>query len=268
VLRAYDNRATYTERRSDVYLNWSKLKATTRVVFDTAAAAAVSFGEDADASGKGFGTILPGSDVPTWMWKEDKPAFESRLLVISTPFLKGRHYATSPGDFLPLVDQLQELHEEGYVHGDIRGFNTAFAEDGGYSQFFDWDLGGKAEQVKYPRYYNASLIDGERLDRKGQVIRKLDDWCALTNLALVKHLGWPSTLRDLLRFPHSETGDDNEKHVAKLKKFLQDAEANSWTVEPTPLYSAEAKKVDNMQKATGSPPKDIKHGGKQETHRS
>jgi hypothetical protein len=54
------------------------------------------------------------------------------------------------------------------------------------------------------------------------VIRKLDDWCALTNLALVKHLGWPSTLRDLLRFPYGEANDDIEKHVAKPKNFLQD----------------------------------------------
>jgi hypothetical protein len=209
------------------------------------------------------------------MWKENKPAFESRLLVISTPFLEGGHYAQSPADFLPLVDQLQELHREGFVHGDIRGFNTAFAKDGGSSSFFDWDLGGKVEEVNYPKNYRAALVDGERLDRKGQVIRTLDDWWAFTFLALVKHDFTPprsteggssslaTSYSDLKEFIHRDAGEAVATHVANLKTFLQNAEANSWMVSPYHTYLKAAETVDAMGKATGSPPKDVEHGGNQ-----
>jgi hypothetical protein len=74
----------------------------------------------------------------------------------------------------------------------------------------------------------------------------------LTNLALVKHLGWSSTLLDLVSFPYGEANDDIEKHVAKPKNFLQDAEANSCKLEPDHDYLKEAEKVDNTGKAAGS----------------
>jgi hypothetical protein len=224
-----------------------------------------------DPNGKDFGEVLPGSDEPNWMWTRDLSTYKQRLLVISTPFVRGRHFAESPAEFLPLVDQLQELHAAGLVHGDIRGFNTAFTEDG-RSSFFDWDLGGKAEQVTYPKGYRHQLDDGERFDRSGQAVRKLDDWYALTRLALARHHitspptaeGGLSYAKDvLLRFPYGETRDDVQKHVVKLKKFLRDAEAKSWTVELAPNFYNKLINLNDAGKATGSPPKRIKQGGKQ-----
>jgi Ser/Thr protein kinase RdoA (MazF antagonist) len=104
-----------------------------------------------DSGGSDFGEALPGSDEPDWMWRDDVSKHKSRLLVISTPFLEGRHYAESAAEFGPLVEQLEDLHRDGFVHGDIRGFNAAFRPGGeGRSQFFDWDLGGRGGGREVP----------------------------------------------------------------------------------------------------------------------
>ena len=48
------------------------------------------------------------------------------LTIIAIPFREGGHVANKPSAFLPVIDHLQELHEKGYVHGDIRAYNTVF----------------------------------------------------------------------------------------------------------------------------------------------
>jgi hypothetical protein len=69
------------------------------------------------------------------------PVPRARVLVISTPYYEGRHWALSPSEFKPLLAQLEALHRKGFVHGDIRCFNTAF---GAESRLFDCDCGGRA----------------------------------------------------------------------------------------------------------------------------
>jgi hypothetical protein len=97
VLRAYDSRVCGTERRPDVYLRWSELEATTGVVFDTAAAARAPGG---GTDGGGFGERRPRGGGPSRMWAEGEAPSDSRLPVISTPFVEGRHYAASPAEFV------------------------------------------------------------------------------------------------------------------------------------------------------------------------
>ena len=43
------------------------------------------------------------------------PAAWSTILVIAIPFRKGHHVAKHPGDFLPIIDHLEKLHDAGYV---------------------------------------------------------------------------------------------------------------------------------------------------------
>jgi hypothetical protein len=57
-------------------------------------------------------------------WSEDVD--DGSLLIIDTPYRPGGHVANSPKAFLPIINALQDLHERGYVHGDIRAFNTVF----------------------------------------------------------------------------------------------------------------------------------------------
>jgi hypothetical protein len=89
-----------------------------------------------------------------WLWTRTS----SRVLVISTPYYEGRHWALSPSEFKPLLAQLEALHSKGFVHGDIRCFNTAF---GAESRLFDCDYGGRASD-------GSSLGGGGESPRRGQ----------------------------------------------------------------------------------------------------
>jgi hypothetical protein len=124
----WHNRACYTERRPDAYLYSGVTGGETEVVCDIHTGRPKS---DSD-----FGTYPKYSDTHVWLWKKDRDT-SSRLLVIATPFREGRHYATSPRDFVPVVEHLERLHAVGYVHGDIRCFNMAMGPKGG---LFDFDL--------------------------------------------------------------------------------------------------------------------------------
>ena len=45
--------------------------------------------------------------------------FCGELLIISTPFHDGVHYATRPVHFLPIINHLEQLHSQNFVHGEI-----------------------------------------------------------------------------------------------------------------------------------------------------
>ena len=90
---------------------------------------------------------------------------QGRLEVIAVPHHDGRHFAKRLKEFLPIIDKLGELHKAGFVHGDIRGFNTIFSEVLGQGWLIDFDFGGNtnAEEggvLKYPRGYQDELTDG------------------------------------------------------------------------------------------------------------
>jgi thiamine kinase-like enzyme len=65
-------------------------------------------------------------------------------VVFETPFREGRHVAKKPGISCQLFKP--QLHEDGFVHGDIRGFNTVFSENEGEGWLIDFDFGGKENQ--------------------------------------------------------------------------------------------------------------------------
>jgi hypothetical protein len=251
VLRAYDNRLICTTRRPDVYLNWSKLKGTTRTVFDSFVG---------DSEGKDFGEVLPGGNEPNWMWERDVSKYKSRLLVIATPFIDGTHCAKSIQQFVPLVKQLRDLHREGYVHGDIRARNIAFAEGEG-SSLFDWDLGGQEGTVVYPEGYNHVLVDGSRRNKPGREISRSDDWSAFSEVAFGVHKIEPPPIsptasieilramddlytrhRKLSDDPEEMNDNDIERHADELIDFFRKATKSGWTVRPKEKYRLELEK--------------------------
>jgi hypothetical protein len=216
VLRAYDNRAVYTERRPDVYLLSEGLTGSTETVSDFQYD--VGIGSNSSASSwpstaKDFGRIPEGSDRSDWLWADRQTAGCScRLLVISTPYYPGRHWAKSVEEFVPLVKELESFHAENFLHGDIRATNTAFCEND-KCKLFDWDLGGRVkvtaddagqvrgkssgegevpsdeDVLRYPEGFNDDVFDGIRAVRAdaGQPITKVHDWVALTGLILECH---------------------------------------------------------------------------------
>jgi len=80
------------------------------------------------------------SEHPLW-WSKGK------LLVIAAPCREGRHFAKTPAEFVPIIGKLKKLHESGFVHGDMRGFNAVFpsAQDQGW--LIDCDFGGKQHEA-------------------------------------------------------------------------------------------------------------------------
>jgi hypothetical protein len=271
VLRAYDNRASsVTVRRPDVYLNWPKLSGTTRIVFDSSVG---------DSGGKDFGEALPGGGTEEWMWERDLSKYKSRLLVISTPFLEGTHFAELIQQFVPLVEQLRDLHRDGYVHGDIRARNVAFAEGHG-SSLFDWDLGGLEGTVVYPRGYNNVLTDGYRRNKPGGLITRSDDWFAFSRLTFAVHEIEPPPIlpnagieilraRNELHSRHrelrgapAELNDNNiESRADELIDFFRKATESGWSVTPDDLHRLDLELHE--RKATGSPSKHVAQGENQ-----
>jgi hypothetical protein len=274
VLRSYDNRACYTERRPDVYLK-SDLAGPTKIVCDVRSAV----GRPEPSDDRDFGTYPKDSDTLAWLWKKDR-ANSSRLLVIATPYREGRHYATSPRDFVPVVEHLERLHAAGYVHGDIRCFNMALGpREGG---LIDFDLGGKlangdganTDVLRYPYGYNHAISDGSRLGRAGMPITKYHDAYALTKAIFACHVFLPGNIKgkprlrrlldalftrgvqdlvtkenELSKFgapseeyeqlPAAELEEKISTHMAELKKFLKGASSQQWIVHPQPDFRLE-----------------------------
>jgi len=108
------------------------------------------------------------------------------LQVIAVPYKEGSHVPSKWADFIPIIEQLQELHKLGYVHGDIRGFNVVFADDKG--GLIDFDFSGKPkDKKKYPPGYRRSLDDGIRkgdgdVTSRHNKLQFWHDWYALGHL--------------------------------------------------------------------------------------
>jgi hypothetical protein len=128
------------------------------------------------------------------------------------------------------------MHEEGYVHGDIRCFNIVFGKG-----LIDFDFGGRIESAKYPPGYQDSLRDGERLGSAGATITKWHNWFALIHVIFRLHdLQYPKNenmeMRDLhIGFLWNARPDDVESLAMDLESFLLDVK-DTWTVMPETAF--------------------------------
>jgi serine/threonine protein kinase len=150
---------------------------------------------------------VPNSDHEVWTDfpnAVDKNGAAASLLVISIPFLPGFHVAKKPSDFIPVIDHLVALHDGGFVHGDIRGYNILVRggndEKSGY--LIDFDFGGskiasplvteeghneQIHEAKYPSGYRTELVDGNRKGKFDEKIMPWHDWYALGRLIFHIH---------------------------------------------------------------------------------
>ena len=121
--RCYDSRLNATERSLTLY--GADLRPT-RHRFETKHGSCNSILEILDEPPEQFSgtTILPLKKLIKsearieWLWR-----FCGHVKVISTEYHEGIHYAKRPEHLLPIVNHLEQLHENGYVHGDIRAYN-------------------------------------------------------------------------------------------------------------------------------------------------
>ncbi|KAG7341239.1 phosphotransferase enzyme family protein [Nitzschia inconspicua] len=261
VLRSYDNRGRKTDRNPEIYLTVKELVGNVEVVFgDT------NFGNhnvDEKEPPNQFEELLnqPSQEL------EEKEELWTRssedLLIIAVPYRDGRHYAVSPADFLPIIDQLQALHREGFVHGDIRAYNIVFKDDE-KGWLIDFDFGGKSDVQPYPKGYRQSLNDGTRMGVEGKAITKYHDWFALGKLMFSIHsIPADAEYNEMSRLEKYWTPLEEDwctdKNIEALKDFLGQFIGKTITMKLHPRFGAAVK--ENTTKAqitkkgaTGKPP--------------
>ena len=133
--------------------------------------------------------------------------FCGELLIISTQYHEGVHYAARPKHFIPIINRLQQLHRQNFVHGDIRSYNLVLKYEAVSSEsdhetidtrsdtnnnvcagwLIDFDFGGELGSVRYPKGYKSFLVDGDRPGKEGDEITIMDDWKSLIGLILLAY---------------------------------------------------------------------------------
>jgi serine/threonine protein kinase len=205
------------------------------------------------------------------------------LLIIAIPYKEGHHVATKPTDFIPVMDQLQKLHQHGYAHGDIRAFNVVFCGDSKSAFLIDFDFSGNPGKA-YPRGYRQQLIDGSRIGIYGSSnegastpvdedskLAFWHDWYALGQLIFtIFELGPPpgdqhdaglvsTALLCNAKAWRNLTTTPSDDDIKKLKSLLVELATQNWTVTPRLAFQKELNvnkpEYETQIGATGSPPK-------------
>jgi len=255
VLRSYDSRFRETNRSSAIYNSI----------------------ECHSIVGEGVHNVLNIATegvVNEFIRHNDNRSEGRTLEILATPYREGGHEAKSPKAFLPIIAQLEELHEKGFVHGDIRSFNTVFGESEDDGWLIDFDFGGRAGETVYPKGYRMALEDGHRLGESEEEIRKWHDWHALMRLMFTVHRFHPPDevngpdgqmiresweLGKMNRSWERKEADPTPDEIEKLKELLCRLHHQGWTVQPSQAFKnvlarTEVGHTMTNQGATGSPP--------------
>jgi hypothetical protein len=265
VLRSYDSRFSPTNRSSEIYLSpecrnivgedvTKVLHLLPEDATDTATDTANSNELDG-LDGLGLTNSTLFNNQLFWDKSNGRP-----LLVIATPYRPGGHVAKKPKAFLPIIDQLEKLHERGFVHGDIRAFNPVFGEQEDQGWLIDFDFGGKlGTGTSYPEGYRNKLADGERIgdgEHQSEIL-KWHDWYASGRLIFEIHQleapdgqdeelarsGWLIT--KMAKFWQKRTAD-KAKARTDIAKARIVAMAKLWLFRDTDPPLEEIAKLKNM----------------------
>lgn len=267
MLRIYDNRVRCTDRSDTVYLakECEDIVGTSETIFELEGYTDADSKEPQNEQGK------------FWNGK-------GSLKIISIPYRKGSHIAKTPNAFLPIIDQLEKLHKAGFVHGDIRAFNTVFGDNEKDGWLIDFDFGGRStnDSPKYPPGYKSELGDGLRIGEENDVITKWHDWYALYHLIFSIHTFNPkndmeeidkiatayklyklaTNVNTLTKQPVDPSNEDRDSIILQIKWLLGRLKEEEWVVSPGPKFlkalikcGSDANKIGpTKQTATGSPP--------------
>jgi hypothetical protein len=199
VFRCYDNRLRFMDRRPDTYLYSGLIEGVEKCIHLKDTKVPRAFGEQKVQDDDEH------RNSAEYLW-----TFQGQLLIISTPYLQGKHCATAPLQLFALVLELEKLHQNAYVHGNIRGFNVIFQEgvddectetidqeekiagvclQGFRGCLIDFDFAGVrgADTTKYPKGYRSPLNDGFRLGNAGEAVAEVHEWQALHHILFYLH---------------------------------------------------------------------------------
>jgi serine/threonine protein kinase len=271
VYRCYDNRLRYSERRPDVYLDQSHVIEGASKYFELRSRSFLVKDihykdqifepihlDRIDSLVLNFGQQDKESNKPNWLW-----TFRGHLLVLSSPHLPGKHYATSPLQLLAAVIQLENFHSNGFFHGDIRAYNILFQESlpaeneeecpkekkkeydlkGFQAALIDFDFAGPKHDpsLKYPDGYVQSLPDGKRCGRAGESISLSHELYSMAKVVFSVHTLNPPKTRTAeikeamcdevdLRCKFANINDITVDSMQMLKEFLWKISKQGWTV--------------------------------------
>ncbi|KAF9231109.1 hypothetical protein BU15DRAFT_56568 [Melanogaster broomeanus] len=79
--------------------------------------------------------------------------------------------------------QLVQLHQEGYVHGDIRSTNIMVSKDESRFMFVDFDWAGRIGEIRYPMNVNRTDIERPEGAVDGALIQAGHDIAMLISIA-------------------------------------------------------------------------------------
>ena len=82
---------------------------------------------------------------------------DQRFKCLKYKYLRGGHTAKNDIQFCDVLKQLQQIHDMGYCHSDIRSVNLVFGEDGRNAWIIDFDL-ADLEGKRYPETFNHADI--------------------------------------------------------------------------------------------------------------
>jgi serine/threonine protein kinase len=255
VLRSYDTRLRPTSRSPDFCLR-AKVKESYDKAFEeetnqldlpTLGRPLLYLANDtASDHVHNFGDI---SDIPQVVGTHQDLLWynNGKLQLIETAFQQAgpqnAHEAQKPGDFIPIINHLLHLHEQNFVHGDIRAFNIVF--NGNDGKLIDFDLSGEAGEKRYPPGYMSTLPDAIRCGHALSLIEKHHDWYALGNVIFIFHeFQEPDKLSEedkvvqfseiyKMSFRIKRLGAEDSSLVSDLKGFLKLLDSNGWTCKAT-----------------------------------
>ena len=116
--------------------------------------------------------------------------------IIQYNYINGTHVASKVSHFRQIAEAIRKMHENGYVHGDIRGFNMLhphpLPKDGENengiteSRLIDFDFSGKEDEDFYPTGYATIVMDNakKRAGRAEQPLKKVHDWKDLASVMI------------------------------------------------------------------------------------
>lgn len=159
-----------------------------------------------DTSKKDPGKIMRRPDLYTLLGKMENIrviTIQEHRLLLEYKRMEGKHGFSDTKQIRCLVSHLIEIHDKGFVHGDIRLSNIVCSGDVAY--FIDFDYSGKENEHTYPQNWNIFISDGQRHKdvKSGGVLRKQHDLHALLYiLQLFKcesHPGYQTAITDYAR---------------------------------------------------------------------
>ena len=166
---------------------------------------------------------------------------DERFQYLRYRYREGEHKVNNVAQVILLLQQLNKVHDEGFVHSDIRHTNIVSSYDGKHAWLIDFDLAAK-EGTPYPATYNSFLEERHPFASPRKPRKKEHDCHSLS--VILKRNGVRSKIVENVR-----TGKDKLSEIAYK---LKDKTNTIIFVCSSPFFARESDKKSNALLLTNS----------------